>query len=200
MKIKLSEGKKSGINSDRLKTSLGVAVVLVVFAELFSPMFFQGQTLFSRDFGNITYPIKSFLSQAYHQGVVPYWTPSIYGGTPFMAALHPGVFYPPSIFFFMDDMTSSLNYFYLFHFLLLALSVFFLIKSWGLSNTAALCSSLTAMLSGFFLGATLLSNFFLDSMNALMRTLYFCCCILMVILLLSSISVFEWPGYALVPW
>ncbi len=154
---------EAGTSRNRLKTLLGVALVLIVFVEFFSPMLFQGKTFFTRDFSVITYPFKSFLAQAYHQGVIPYWTPSIYGGTPFMAALHPGVFYPPSIFYFMDDVTTALNLFYLFHFLLLALSVYFLVKSWRLSNTAALCASLTSMLSGFFLGSSLLSNFFLGA-------------------------------------
>ena len=163
MEIKLPGVKEVGINQDRLKILLGVGLVLVIFAEFFSPMLFQGKTLFTRDFRVITYPFKSFLAQAYHQGVIPFWTPSAYGGMPFMAALHPGVFYPPSLFFFMDDMTTALNLFYLFHFLLLALSVYFLMRSWGLSNTAALCASVTSMLSGFFLGSTLLSNFFLGA-------------------------------------
>jgi len=163
MEIKLPVVKEAGISTDRLKTLLGVVLVLVVFAEFFSPMLFQGQTIFTRDFSTVTFPFKSFLAQAYHQGVIPFWTPSIYGGTPFMAALHPGVFYPPSLFFFLGDVTTALNLFYLFHFLLLALSVYFLVRSWGLSNTAALCASVTSMLSGFFLGSTLLSNFFLGA-------------------------------------
>ncbi len=163
MEIKLPGVKEVGIGRDRLKILLGVGLILVIFAEFFSPMLFQGKTLYTRDFPTITYPFKSFLAQAYHQGVIPFWTPSAYGGMPFMAALHPGVFYPPSIFFFMDDMTTALNLFYLFHFLLLALSVYFLMRSWGLSNTAALCASVTSMLSGFFLGSTLLSNFFLGA-------------------------------------
>ena len=133
MGIKSPWMTEAGISADRLKILLGVALVLVIFAEFFSPMLFQGKTLYTRDFPTITYPFKSFLAQAYHQGTIPFWTPSAYGGMPFMAALHPGVFYPPSLFFFMDDVTTALNYFYLFHFLLLALSVYFLVRSWGLS-------------------------------------------------------------------
>jgi len=134
-------------------------IILVVF---FSPLLFGDRVIFFRDFTLITYPFKSFLSQIYHQGAIPFWTPSTVHGTPFMAAFHPGVFYPPSLFFLMDDLTMALNIFYLFHFLALGWGVYLLNRSWGVTITGAVCSSVTAMLGGFFLGSTLISNFFLS--------------------------------------
>lgn len=136
-------------------------LLLIILVAFFSPLIFDDRVFFSGDFTLITYPIKSFLSQIYHLGAVPLWTESIVHGAPFMESYHPGVFYPPSLLFLMDDVTLALNLFYLLHFIILAWSVYILGRSCGMSAIAALCSAVTAMLSGFILGSTLLSNFFL---------------------------------------
>jgi hypothetical protein len=136
-------------------------VLLLILVEFYSPLLFDGRVFFSRDFTLITYPVRSFLSQVYHQGSIPLWSESVVNGGPFMEAFHTGVFYPPSLMFIIKDVTLALNLFYLLHFIILAWSVYFLGRSWGMSSVSALCSSVTAMLSGFFLGSTLLSNFFL---------------------------------------
>jgi uncharacterized membrane protein YfhO len=129
--------------------------------------------LYYSDFSFITYPVKSFLAQAFQSGALPFWTQSIDSGTPFMAAFHTGVFYPPSIIFLLPDHTTALNLFYIFHFILLALSVYFLSRSWNLSTPAAICSSLTAVLSNFFLSSAMLSNWFLTAVWLPLILLFF---------------------------
>ena len=78
-----------------------------------------------------------------------------------MAAFHTGVFYPPSIIFFLPNTIFALNLFYILHFIILTVPIYFLARSWKLSVPAACCSSLTALLSSFFLATTMLSNWFL---------------------------------------
>ena len=78
-------------------------LLFLVALSVFSPMFFMGKAIFHRDYHFITYPFRYFLGQAYQQGVIPYWAPNVYGGMPFMSLFHPGVFYPPSILFFLQD-------------------------------------------------------------------------------------------------
>ena len=138
-----------------------LVLLLIVLIEFFSPLIFDGRVFFSRDFTLITYPVRSFLSQIYHQGSIPLWSESVVHGGPFMESFHTGVFYPPSLMFIIKDVTLAINLFYLLHFIILAWSVYLLGRSWGMSPVSALCSAVTAMLSGFFLGSTLLSNFFL---------------------------------------
>lgn len=158
-------GSSGEIKKERVFANDIAALFLLLFilAGFFFPLLFEGKVIFFRDFTVITYPIKSFLSQIYHQGAIPFWTQSIVHGTPFMGAYHPGVFYPPSLIFLMDDTTLALNLFYLLHFLILGWSVYILARSWEISIAGALCSSVTAMLSGFFMGSTLTSNFFLSA-------------------------------------
>lgn len=154
-----NSAKKEGAAISDAAALFLLTLLLLVF---FFPLLLGDRVIFFRDFTLITYPVKSFLSQIYHQGAIPFWTPSIVHGTSFMGAFHTGVFYPPSLFFLMDDVTTALNIFYLFHFLVLGWGVYLLNRSWGVTITGSVCSSVTAMLGGFFLGSTLISNFFLS--------------------------------------
>jgi len=149
--------------ADGFKDVLGLFVIFLLALNLFYPMFFENQAIFYRDFHFITYPFRYFLGQAYQQGVMPYWTPHVYGGMPFLAAFHPGVFYPPSVVFFLKDIPFALNLFYFIHFLVLGSFLYLLGKLWGLSFAARLCTSATGMLSGFIVAATLTSNFFIGA-------------------------------------
>ena len=124
-------------------------------------MLFDGKVIFYRDYNLITYPIRYFLGQTFNQGAIPYWLPHANAGMPFMAAFHPGVFYPPSLLFFLDDTTYALNLFYVLHFMILGVFAFLLARSWNLSFVAALCCGITGMLSGFMVASTLVSNFFI---------------------------------------
>lgn len=139
----------------------GMLLLFLVALSVFFPMFFMGKAIFHRDYHFITYPFRYFLGQAYQQGVIPYWAPNVYGGMPFMSLFHPGVFYPPSILFFLKDTVLAMNLFYFLHFLVLGIFLFLLGKLWGISLAARLCSSITGMLSGFIIGSVLLSNYFM---------------------------------------
>ena len=145
------------------KNGLGLFIIFAVAIAFFYPLLFDGKAIFYRDFQFVTYPIRYFLAQAYHQGVIPYWTTNTFGGAPFMATLHPGVFYPPSLFLFLKDFTLALNLFYVFHFLVMGIFVFLLGRKWNLSWLAALCCGVTGMLGGLIVASVLTSNYFLSS-------------------------------------
>ena len=149
--------------SEPTKNAIGIFILLAIATAFFYPLLFDGKVIFYRDFQFVTFPIRSFLAQAYHQGVIPYWTTNTFGGAPFMATLHPGVFYPPSILFFLNDFTLALNLYYVFHFLVLGSFAFLLGRKWNLSWSAALCCGVTAMLGGLIVASTLCSNYFLSS-------------------------------------
>jgi len=146
-----------------LQDLLGLLLLFLMAFYVFFPLLFKNKALFLRDYHFITYPFRYFLSQAYHEGVMPYWTPHAYGGMPFFSAFHPGVFYPPSVVFFLPDTIMAINLFYFIHFLVLGFFLYLLGKHWGLSFVARLCSSATGMLSGFIVAAILTSNFFLGA-------------------------------------
>ena len=132
-------------------------LVLLIIAVFFFPLIFEEKTLFFRDLTVLAYPMKYFTHKAYHEGFLPFWNPAVYSGMPFLSVLYTGVLYPLNLVFFLDNFTAAFNWFYILHYVLLTLSVYALIRYWGLSVGAALCSAVTALLSGFFLslpGAT----------------------------------------------
>ena len=140
---------------------LGVFILLLIATCFFYPMLFGDQVIIYRDYNLITYPIRYFLGQTFNQGAIPYWVPNVHGGMPFMSSFHPGVFYPPSLLFFLEDTTYALNLFYVLHFMVLGVFTYLLARSWNLSFAAALCCGITGMLSGFIVASTLISNFFI---------------------------------------
>ena len=105
-------------------STLALAALVYLGCEFFSPVLFEGKTFFYRDVPMAAYPMKHFLYQAYHTGVLPFWNPLLFCGLPFMANLHPGVFYPPSLIFFLDDFGTAFNWYFVLHHLFLTLSVF----------------------------------------------------------------------------
>jgi len=149
--------------SEPLKNALGIFLLFGIAATFFYPMLFEGKVIFYRDFQFITYPIRYFLWQSYQQGVIPYWTTNTFGGAPFMSTLHPGVFYPPSVLFFINNPTLALNLYYVFHFLIMGIFIFLLSRKWNLSWLAASCCGVTGMLGGLIVASTLTSNYFLSS-------------------------------------
>ena len=142
---------------------LGIGLMLLIAIGFFYPMLFGDQVTFYRDYNLITYPIRHFLGQMLQQGVIPYWVPHAHGGMPFMATFHPGVFYPPSVLFFLEDTTYALNLFYVLHYMVLGVFTFLLARAWGISFASSLCCGIMAMLSGFIFAATLVSNFFISA-------------------------------------
>ena len=142
---------------------LGIGIVLLTAIGFFYPLLFDGKVIFYRDYNLITYPYRYFLGQTFNQGAIPYWIQHSSGGMPFMAAFHPGVFYPPSLLFFLDDTTYALNLFYVMHFMIMGVFTFLLARCWNISLIAALCCGITAMLSGFIIASTLVSNFFMSA-------------------------------------
>ncbi|MFQ5716141.1 MAG: YfhO family protein [Nitrospinales bacterium] len=137
-----------------------VFFLFVLALEYFSPVLFQDKTFFLRDIPLAAYPMKHFLSAAYHAGEWPFWNPALFSGMPFMATLHPGAFYPPSLIFFLDDFTAAFNLYFVLHHLFFAFSVYALVRYWGLSAEAALGSAITAFWGGYFLSVMNFYNHF----------------------------------------
>lgn len=150
-------------NSKPGKDILGIGILLMIATAFFYPMLFGGKVIYYRDYNLITYPTRFFLGKIFNEGAIPYWVQNVHGGMPFMASFHPGVFYPPSLLFFLNDTTYALNLFYVLHFMVLGVFSFLLARSWKISFAGSLCCGITGMLSGFIIASTLVSNFFISA-------------------------------------
>ena len=103
MTVNPSENNSLGLRPLLLQELSGLFLIVVIALNVFSPLLFSGKAIFHRDYHFITYPFRYFIGQSYQQGAMPFWSPHVYGGIPFMSLFHPGVFYPPSILFFLPD-------------------------------------------------------------------------------------------------
>ncbi|UCD11130.1 MAG: YfhO family protein [Nitrospinaceae bacterium] len=154
-----SSSRRSRVKEGVVLSALGLLVLL-----LYYPAIFQGKTLFFRDISHFAYPMKLFTVQSWAQGEIPFWWPNVVGGTPFLALLHPGVFYPLNIIFFATaDFVAAFNLYYIFHTLILVYSVYALCLYWGLSEEASFCSAVTALFGGYFLSVTSVYSHFVSA-------------------------------------
>jgi len=139
---------------------LPACFLLLAFTLFFYPVLFEGNTFFFRDIHHFAYPMKLALARIWAAGEWPYWYPNLFQGTPLMSLMHPGVFYPPSIFFLLKDFSFAFSAYFLFHHLVLMFSVYALCRYWERSIPASLCASLTALLGGYFLSLAAVYNQF----------------------------------------
>ena len=141
------------IDNEKKKDWAAVALLLLLVVQFFSPLLFGNQTLFFRDISGLLYPHYHFLFQSMHDGVYPFWNPAVFNGAPFLAALCPGIFYPPLLILLLDDFTLAYNLFNVFHYAFFTISVYALSRHFGVSIGASLCSAVTALFSEFFLSS-----------------------------------------------
>jgi len=142
------------------KDLIAVFVLAVLFLALFFPVLFEGKTFFFRDMLHFGYPFKHFIWKCWQEGALPFWNPQISAGIPFFSLYHPGVFYPPNLIFLLENFGTAFNSYYLFHHIILTLSVYRLARFWGLSPEASLGSAVTALLGGYFLSLASIYNHF----------------------------------------
>ncbi len=142
------------------KDATAVLFLVALFIAFFFPVIFEDKTFFFRDMLHFGYPFKHFIWQSWQEGALPFWNPQILGGIPFFSLYHAGVFYPPSLLFFLDDFGKAFNNYYLFHHLVLTFSVYRLARFWNLSPEASVGSAATALLGGYFLSLASLYNHF----------------------------------------
>ena len=150
------------LNDKSLLYREGPAITLLLFALLllYLPVIFGNKTVFSRDTALFNFPMYHFLYHAFHEGFIPFWEPKQFTGLPFMAVLQSSVFYPPSLIFFLDDFVFAFNLSLVLHHAILVFGIYALMRFWGFSPTAALCSGLTALIGGFFLSLSTFTNHF----------------------------------------
>ncbi|MDX2174992.1 MAG: hypothetical protein SF028_00830 [Candidatus Sumerlaeia bacterium] len=82
------------------------------------------------DYANLFWPGKVFLQRAWEDGVVPLWNPYNYLGTPFMATMQQGAFYPLDwLVFLLFPAHTGLNVYVLLHLSLAAAGMVLWLRS-----------------------------------------------------------------------
>jgi hypothetical protein len=95
-------------------------------------------------------PIKYFLAEHLRRGEIPFWNPWISLGSPFLAAMHMGVFYPPSVLLLLP-LPVGFNLFLLAHYLIAVAGMWKLLRERDLGPASAVLGGLTFAVGGYMI-------------------------------------------------
>ena len=126
------------------------ALVLVTVLFWAIPLF-QPNVTIHWDLADISYPAQKYFADSLHAGRLPYWTPYLYSGTPFLSDPLTGAWYPLHWPFFLMGITPRVLFWELALHSFLALAGAFLLarKLFGDSVAAVIAAMLYAW-GGFF--------------------------------------------------
>lgn len=116
-----------------------------------------GRQFFWEDALQFSYPSLAYLLDALHHFRIPYWTPYVFSGTPFAAAVYNQTFYPVNwLLALLVNPGTHLNFLILelyaiLHLLIAGLTMYTMFKGLGLSKSASILGGFSYMLSGFMI-------------------------------------------------
>ena len=137
---------------------LCAALLLLAVAGFFWPVLFGGKSFFFRDTSTIYLSQATLTVEAWKQGRLPLWEPTIAFGYPFQADPHSMVFYPPALVMLLLPMPRAYDLFVVMHVALTGLFTFLLFRRWGLARTSAVTGALLTMFCGYTVSATYLTT------------------------------------------
>jgi len=136
------------MSTDRRRSALALATVVVVCLGVYSPVF-AGRVLFFRDLAHWTYPARHFVRASLERGDLPFWNPD--QGLGFAVLANPlyGLFYPPNALYLVGSLVHMVTWFNLLHLLWGAVGVFLLSRAFGCSPWGASAGGIAWGLGGY---------------------------------------------------
>jgi hypothetical protein len=111
-----------------------------------------GKTLFggaSSDMLGAGYAFRLFGAEEFRAtGSIPLWNPYLFGGMPYVAAMHGDIFYPTAWLRWVVPTDLAITWGMVVHFVLAGYATYLLARTIGLSWTSGVVSGLTYQLSG----------------------------------------------------
>ncbi|HJZ97710.1 MAG TPA: YfhO family protein [Candidatus Solibacter sp.] len=132
----------------------------VIFSALaLTTLLFYWQPLFSSatsiqwDAVDVQYSPQKHLADSFHEGKLPFWSPYVYSGMPFLADPQLGAWYPLNWPFFLLGITPrAIEAQLALHALIAAIGAYLLAREFAASRTACILAALFFAFSGFFAG------------------------------------------------
>ena len=126
--------------------------ILLVLVLLYFDRALSGRSIFTeRDLSAFFIPPKILWVDLLKHGTFPFWNPHQYCGIPLLAALQPGVLYPPHVFYLFLPFPIVWNWLIILHFLLAGIAVYLFLVHMKSSEEGALVGAMIFMLSGYLL-------------------------------------------------
>jgi hypothetical protein len=95
------------------------------------------------------YAFREFAASALRAGqAIPEWNPYLFGGMPFIAAMHGDIFYPTFLLRLVMPTDAAMTWSFILHYLLAALFTYAFLRAWGLGFLPSLLGGLAYMLTG----------------------------------------------------
>ena len=127
---------------------MALCVLLFYWIPVTSP-----QASIQWDAADMHYPLQMYFSDHVRSGSLPFWTPYIFSGYPFLANPEVAAFYPPHWLFFLAGVTPrSIQWELVLHAFLACLGAWLLISRLVADRSAAVLGGFAYGLSGFFAG------------------------------------------------
>jgi hypothetical protein len=135
----------------RHPTLLALAVLTAWVAVLCLPQMlagnFLGGTHSDQTFAGI--PFRAFWASEFHRtGHIPLWNPFMFGGLPFVGAMHGDMFYPTSFLRILLSAYHALDVTFALHLVLAGVFTYAFLRTIGASWTASVAGGLAYQLSG----------------------------------------------------
>ncbi|HEX6059899.1 MAG TPA: hypothetical protein VFZ11_12890, partial [Gemmatimonadaceae bacterium] len=95
------------------------------------------------------YAFREFAAQSLRAGQgIPEWNPYLFGGMPYIAAMHGDIFYPTFLLRAVLPTDVAMTLGFVLHYLLAALFTYAFLRAWGLGFVPSLIGGLAYMLTG----------------------------------------------------
>jgi hypothetical protein len=95
------------------------------------------------------FPVRDFAGQSLKAGQgIPQWNPYLFGGLPYVAAMHGDIFYPTALLRLLLPTDVGLTWGFIIHLFLAGCFTYGFLRAWGLAFFPALLGGLAYMLSG----------------------------------------------------
>jgi hypothetical protein len=95
------------------------------------------------------FPVRDFAGQALKAGQgIPQWNPYLFGGMPYIAAMHGDIFYPTALLRLLLPTDIGMTWGFVLHLFFCGLFTYGFLRAWGLGFFPSLIGGIAYMLSG----------------------------------------------------
>jgi hypothetical protein len=95
------------------------------------------------------FPVRDFAGQALKAGQgIPQWNPYLFGGLPYIAAMHGDIFYPTALLRLLLPTDIGMTWGFVLHLFFCGLFTYGFLRAWGLGFFPSLIGGIAYMLSG----------------------------------------------------
>jgi hypothetical protein len=148
-----------GIALPELKDWHAIAIIVALVAIFFRDILLK-EAFFWEDFIYQFYPFRNFAAVSMAHGQLPLWNPYTFSGTPFQADIQSALFYIPNLLLTFFVSGDRLSYYWvellvIAHIAIAGITMYYLVKDFGVHRVYALFSSVIFSLSGFMITHTI---------------------------------------------